>query len=76
MDFPLEQHFCCKYQRFDLFSNLTFSDYFLKVSIGQVHIMQHIPVPEKKSLGPLLSNKESIGAQDVIAIDDKTIMIK
>ncbi|UXI20499.1 rhotekin-like [Sarcoptes scabiei] len=45
-------------------------------SLGDLQITNTIEVPEIKSLGPLLHTKNSVSAEKVLAIDDKTLQIK
>lgn len=49
-----------------------------QVSVGEVIFHHSIQAPEAQNLGPLLSNQQdqSIKADSVIAIDDKTLLLR
>ncbi|KPM04740.1 hypothetical protein QR98_0031940 [Sarcoptes scabiei] len=51
-------------------------DCFFFCLLGDLQITNTIEVPEIKSLGPLLHTKNSVSAEKVLAIDDKTLQIK
>jgi len=46
------------------------------VSIGHVLVLHQVQVPDKKDLGPLLVTKDMTRAESVVAIDDKTLLIR
>lgn len=62
-------------QAYDCFFFCLFVSLFQR-SLGDLQITNTIEVPEIKSLGPLLHTKNSVSAEKVLAIDDKTLQIK
>lgn len=46
------------------------------MSIGHVLVLHQVTVPDKKSLGPLRATKDLVRADEMVALDDKTLMIR
>ncbi|KAI2803162.1 hypothetical protein BLOT_007285 [Blomia tropicalis] len=47
-----------------------------RASIGHVLVLHQVQVPDKIELGMLLATKDLVRAEGVVAVDDKTILIK
>lgn len=39
-------------------------------------VLHQVQVPDKKDMGPLLATKDLVRAESVVAIDDKTLLVR
>lgn len=46
------------------------------MSIGHALVLHQVLIPDQKSFGPLRATKDLVRADEVIALDDKTLMIR
>lgn len=44
--------------------------------MGHVLVLHQVQVPDKKELGPFLATKDMVRADGVVALDDKTLLIR